>query len=180
MENCIYIVVSQTGTILSKTIRLVTGAKYTHASISLNASLNTMYSFGRIRQRNPFVGGFVLESPETGPFRRVFDIPIVVIAIPITTDTYNALRKYLENMYQMRYFYRYNYRGLILAAVHRGCHSPYRFYCSEFVQDVLFRFQLLSADQLRDAIHPIHFLNISGGHVIYEGTMRHYIENIAC
>ena len=43
----IYLVMSQTGTILSKAIKGVTCDQYNHISISLDPSLECMYSFGR-------------------------------------------------------------------------------------------------------------------------------------
>ena len=43
----VYVVVSQTGTILSLMLKFFTKAKYNHASISLDNKLDEMYSFGR-------------------------------------------------------------------------------------------------------------------------------------
>ena len=42
MEQHVYIVISQTGTLLSRLLKLVTKAEYNHASISLVPDLNTM------------------------------------------------------------------------------------------------------------------------------------------
>lgn len=62
----LYIVISQTGTLLSRILKQITGAEYNHASISLSRDLERMYSFGRRHPYNPFWGGFVIESPRTG------------------------------------------------------------------------------------------------------------------
>ena len=62
----LYIVISQTGTLLSRILKQITGAEYNHASISLSRDLERMYSFGRRHPYNPFWGGFVIESP---PYR---------------------------------------------------------------------------------------------------------------
>ena len=40
----LYIVLSQTGTLLSRLIRYITGAEYNHASISMSEDLEKMYS----------------------------------------------------------------------------------------------------------------------------------------
>ena len=66
----LYIVISQTGTLLSRILKQITGAEYNHASISLSRDLERMYSFGRRNPYNPFWGGFVIESPRTGTFKR--------------------------------------------------------------------------------------------------------------
>ena len=44
MKN-LYIVITQTGTLLSRVLRQVTGAPFNHVSLSLDASLEQMYSF---------------------------------------------------------------------------------------------------------------------------------------
>ena len=50
----LYIVISQTGTLLSRILKQITGAEYNHASISLPRDLERMYSFGRRHPYNPF------------------------------------------------------------------------------------------------------------------------------
>ena len=69
----IFIVITQTGTMLSRILKRITGAEYNHASLSLSQDLTRMYSFGRRHPYNPFWGGFVIESPHAGTFRRFSD-----------------------------------------------------------------------------------------------------------
>ena len=45
----IYIVLTYTGTFLSRIVNIYTGKKYSHVSISLDKNLEYMYSFGRFR-----------------------------------------------------------------------------------------------------------------------------------
>lgn len=44
-SKTIYIVLSQTGTVLSRVLRLFTRAEYNHVSIALDENLDYMYSF---------------------------------------------------------------------------------------------------------------------------------------
>ena len=60
--DVIYIVLSHTGTVLSRLIKTFTRAEYSHVSISLDKNLEKMYSFGRINPYNPFYAGFVHEK----------------------------------------------------------------------------------------------------------------------
>ena len=50
----VYIVISQTGTILSRIIKLLTRKNYNHASISLDKELNEMYEEWKLKKL--FVG----------------------------------------------------------------------------------------------------------------------------
>lgn len=75
----IFIVITQTGTMLSRILKRITGAEYNHASLSLSQDLTRMYSFGRRHPYNPFWGGFVIESPHAGTFRRFSDTTAIIL-----------------------------------------------------------------------------------------------------
>ena len=98
----IYIVISQTGTLLSRILKYITGAEYNHASISLSKDLDTMYSFGRRYPYNPFWGGFVIESPHTGTFKRFSNTKAMILSMNIREDQYAELRNVLERMWKRR------------------------------------------------------------------------------
>ena len=57
----IYIVLTYTGTILSRIVKFYTGKEYSHVSIALDENLEEMYSFGRLHPYVAFIGGFVHE-----------------------------------------------------------------------------------------------------------------------
>ena len=90
----IFIVITQTGTMLSRILKRITGAEYNHASLSLSQDLTRMYSFGRRHPYNPFWGGFVIESPHAGTFRRFSDTTAIILAVEITEERYAALLRY--------------------------------------------------------------------------------------
>lgn len=98
----IFIVISQTGTVLSRILKRITGAEYNHASLSLSPDLKKMYSFGRRHPYNPFWGGFVIESPHAGTFRRFSNTTAVILAVEITEERYAALETTLETMWARR------------------------------------------------------------------------------
>ena len=58
----IYIILTYSGTVLSRIVKAYTGAEYSHVSIGLDENLTKMYSFGRLNPYNPFIGGFVHEG----------------------------------------------------------------------------------------------------------------------
>ena len=95
MKN-IYIVLSQTGTMFSRALKFVTRAKYNHVSISLNESLDTMYSFGRLNAYNPFIGGFVEEGKNKGVFKRFQNTQAMVIELSISEHKYNAIKYFID------------------------------------------------------------------------------------
>ena len=160
MSRKIYIVISQTGTILSRILKLVTGAEYNHASISLSDDLSQMYSFGRLHPYNPFLGGFVMESPYAGTFKRFSKTKVVVLPVEISEETYKEIQKQCEEMYLERGKYHYNYLGVGLAAFHINFQKENCYYCSEFVKDVLKKYEIEGAEELQGIVQPIHFLSL--------------------
>lgn len=79
-----YIVLTYTGTILSKIIRVYTRAEYCHVSLSLDKELKKMYSFGRLNPYNPFIGGFVHEGIDRGTFKRFKKTKAEIYSIDVT------------------------------------------------------------------------------------------------
>lgn len=79
----IYLVMSQTGSMLSRTIKLISGKSYNHISISLSDDLNYMYFFGRKYPYNPFIGRLVVEGADIGTFLRFKDMVCRVIKVDV-------------------------------------------------------------------------------------------------
>ena len=109
----LYIVISQTGTLLSRILKQITGAEYNHAS-SLSRDLERMYSFGRRHPYNPFWGGFVIESPRTGTFKRFSETKVLVLSVSVTEEQHAELKEMLDVMWKRRRKYSYNYMSGIL------------------------------------------------------------------
>lgn len=176
MSRTIYVVISQTGTMLSRILKVITGAKYNHASLSLVPDLETMYSFGRLHPYNPFLGGFVEESPHKGTFKRFRNTKVTVLSISVTEEQYASLQKKIESMLENKESYHYNYIGLFLA----GVKIPYRqrrcYYCSEFVKEMLVRHGIRGADQLASIVEPMHFLSLPDANYVYCGKLRDFAE----
>ena len=176
MSRTIYVVISQTGTILSRILKVITGAKYNHASLSLVPDLETMYSFGRLHPYNPVHGGCVEESPHSGTFKRFRNTKVTVLSIAVTDEQYRALKEKLESMLENKDRYHYNYVGLFLAGVKIPYHQRRCYYCSEFVKEMLVRHGIRGADQLASIVEPMHFLQLPDANYVYCGKLRDFAK----
>lgn len=174
----LYIVISQTGTLLSRILKYITGAEYNHASISLSRDLDKMYSFGRRHPYNPFWGGFVIESPHTGTFKRFSDTKALILSVAITEEQYAELEKQVSAMWSQRKKYRYNFAGLCLAYFHVEWKRTNYFYCSEFVGEILIKGRVVGMENLHSSIiQPMHFLQLPHTQ-IYCGKLSEYEYDI--
>ena len=173
-KRYVYIVISQTGTILSRIIKVLTRKEYNHASISLKDDLSVMYSFGRKYPYNPFLGRFVIESPDFGTFKRFANTEILLLKVYMGDEEYHHLSSLLSSMLENPKDYKYNYLGLYCAAVN-VCHkSPNRYYCSEFVKDLLVRSNVNGAKELENIVHPMSFIGLPNSLTVYNGKLRDY------
>ena len=94
----IYIILTNSGTILSRVIKLYTRKEYTHVSISLDKRLRKMYSFGRLNPYNPFIGGFVHESKNHGTFKRFVNTTTCIYSIEVEDEQYEKIKQAIKEL----------------------------------------------------------------------------------
>ena len=175
-EKQLYIVLSQTGTIISRMLKVFTRAEYNHVSISLTSDLEQMYSFGRKKAYMPFPGGMVKESVDSGVFKRFEDTKSVIIAVDIDDDKYCEICEYIGGMYMQKNIYHYNYLGVLFAAANKEFKRENRFYCSEFVKHVLQQAGAQGVEELDEIVHPMDFFVLPHEEV-YSGVLKEYCVN---
>lgn len=172
----IYVVISQTGTILSRLLKLFTRDEYNHSSVALDGDLKRMYSFGRMWAYYPFYGGFVTESPDFGTFKRFKNTRAVVLSFDVTYENWHKIRKKINAMLESPKSYKYNYFGVYFAAVNIVHRSKNKYYCSEFVRDILIEAGVDEAKALPDIIKPVQFIDMSDSNKVYCGKLCDYEE----
>lgn len=170
----IYIVLTYTGTLLSKVIKAFTGNEFAHVSIALDVELKNMYSFGRLNPYNPFIGGFVHEYIDDGTFKRFKNTVSKVYAIQIEDEKYENLKKIISKIQDNKKDYTFNILGLFAAGIHIRLKYDKSFYCAEFVKYVLDKSKINT--NLPDTIKPEDFkkLEHANAKVIYTGLLREY------
>ena len=67
----IYIVLTKTNTALSRVIGVVTSDPYTHASISMDKKLDSLYTFSRLQPEKPLPAEFKRANLETDARRAI-------------------------------------------------------------------------------------------------------------
>ena len=166
-----YIVISQSGSIISKCIQVKTKKDFNHCSFSLDPNISVMYSMGRIFPNNPLIGGLVAEKPNYGTYKKFYNTVCVVIEIPLNDNQYLQIQSELLEMYSDKRSYSYNYAGLLLGAFGINVKREDAFMCSEFVRHILEAGQV-DVSFLPAIPHPMDFLNIQNGKVVYEGRFN--------
>lgn len=172
----IYIILTHTGTILSKIIKCYTRDEFSHISIALDEELRQMYSFGRLNPYNPLIGGFVHEYIDRGTFKRFSKTVARVYSIEIEEKQFNKIKAIINNMRNNSRQYKFNILGLIAVAFHIKIRIRNYFYCAEFVKYLLENAGMDTG--LPDIIKPEDFKRLQNKKSEYYGRLQEYsIEN---
>lgn len=174
----IYIVLTHTGTMLSRTIKIFTNNSYTHASISLDKNMEEMYSFGRLNPYNPFIGGFVKEGIHIGTFKRFKNTKTSIYSLEITEKQYEKLKEIISEFLKNKKIYKFNFLGLVLAGINKRYRRKNKFYCSEFVKEVLERSEI-EINNISKVVKPEDFKRLNSLKLEYTGLLRMYSLNNA-
>jgi hypothetical protein len=166
----IFIVLTRSPTILSGLIHRVTRAEYTHAALALDENLDYMFSFGRRRVSNPFIGCFKRESLNDEIYGNCEELPGVIAEIPVTPAQYAEICGIIESFLLNHHNYSYNTFGLIRNLVRMPSEHDTRFFCSEFVYYVLKESGVCDLGVLRGDIRPENLLEING-RIAFEGNL---------
>lgn len=171
----IYIILTYSGTTLSKIIKYYTKDEFSHVSIALDPKLNQMYSFGRLRPYNPFCGGFVHEKINKGTFKRFYKTRTKVYSLEVREEQYEELKNKIKYIKKIRRQYKFNILGLLAVALRLKVRKNNAFYCAEFVKYLLDEAKI--ENNLPELVRPENFKEISNIKLEYNGYLRMYKNN---
>ena len=168
----IYIVLTHTGTVLSRIIKVYTKNEFSHVSISLDKNLDKMYSFGRLNPYNPFIGGFIHEHIDKGTFYRFKKTKTTIYSLDISDKQYKKLEDLILKFETNKKKYTFNIIGLFAVAVKLKIKINRSFYCAEFVKYILDESDIKT--ELPDIIKPEDFKYLQKTTEIYNGVLKEY------
>lgn len=175
MKKKIYIILTNTGTLLSKAIALYTRKDLNHASIAFDDQLHEVYSFGRKQQHNPFIGGFVRENVAEGIFR---DADCMVFSCEVSEEEYHKMRRKIRQIERRKELYKYNFIGLFAVALKIGYQRDRAFFCSQFVATVVNEGGVRMFAIQPNMVQPHHFMKVPFLIQEYEGDLQTYLTNV--
>ncbi len=172
MKN-IYIILSQSGTGISRLLQFFSKKEYNHSSLSLDISLNEFYSFGRKKVNNFLIGGFVIEHKDKGVFAKFPNTPCTILEMPVDDKQYKKLQEIINNFIANKNVYKYSFLGVPLVHSKITIRRKNKFFCSQFVGYVL---NLIGIKTVKAPEHlePIDFMEIENSKIIYKGYLQDY------
>ncbi len=175
-QKTIYIILTDTGSLLSRMIRLYTREQLNHTSIAFDDQLNEVYSFGRKDQRNPFIGGFVRENIRGHLFMnqdRQTSCAIYCCKVAITS--YNNIRSQIKHIEANRDEYSYNFLGLFGVLLNIEVGSEKAFFCSQFVSYLFHSVGVSIVNKPAKLVTPKDIAHSTRLNPHYQGNLMQYL-----
>lgn len=164
----VYLLLTDTGTIFTRMIKLYTKKPYNHASIAFDGNFREVYSFGRKKPRNPFFGGFVNEDVRQGLFKNA---RCAIYSFEVTEEQVSNMKYFINKIKTDKHLYRYNLLGLMTFILNKPYEREHAFFCSEFVAYVLNEGQIIEFQKPLSLISPYDLQSIETIELEYEGHL---------
>jgi hypothetical protein len=172
----VYVLLTDTGTVLTKLIKLYTKKPHNHASIALDDQLWNVYSFGRRRPRNPFMAGFVRENTRGGIFRKA---DCAIYCCSISEKQYENICRKIKEIERNKDDYRYNLLGLFAVMVNMEFDRKNAFFCSHFVAALLEESGVeINKQKPLSLVTPNDIKESSSLKLVYEGKLSAYFAEV--
>lgn len=174
LNKNVYVILSGSDTVLGKIIQKKLGVGYNHCSISLDEDLEKFYSFGRKTYWHVFSSGFVRESKSSGFYKKFGNTQIIVLKIPVTDKQWRGIKRKIASFRAQQDVYRYSLVGLVYCELGMDIKRKNKYFCSQFVTEVLNSSGISLFDKPETLIKPHDYLKLTEPKIIYCGKIRNY------
>ena len=169
----VYILLTQTTSVLTKVLKFCTKKPYNHASLAFDERLEYTYSFGRINPDDPLIGGFSHERLDAGVFK---EAECQLLSIDVTPDQYQKMRQHVAHIEANQIKYKYNFLGLFGAKFDFKIERKHAYFCSQFVSKVLQEVGLFPEDFPSHLVHPSDLARHINLKIEYQGLLSEYLK----
>ncbi|EQB38280.1 MULTISPECIES: hypothetical protein [Virgibacillus] len=170
-KKVIYFLFTDTGTNLSKAINYFTKQSLNHVSIGFDEALTEVYSFGRKRPKNPFIGGFVEEDIRSDFLR---DANCAIYRFTISETECEKIIENIKLIKSQKHKYRYNFIGLLGILLQIEINRKCALFCSQFVATVLKDVPSFKPNKPTCFVTPADIRDHTGMELVYEGLLKNY------
>lgn len=165
----IYILLTSFPDAGSKMVGLMTRSIFTHASIGLGEDMNTYYSF-------VWKKGFFVEKvtryikPNVKPYR------CELYEFEVTAEQYDVIKNIVLEFEATKNKYSFARWELVFGLMRMPIIRRNRYYCSQFIAEVLKKSEVLKSKKNSARFFPKDFGKLAGGNMIFKGNLLGYAQ----
>jgi hypothetical protein len=174
----IKIVLTQTNTVISKTLKAFSKKPYNHISISFEDDCSAMFSFGRKITWFPLIGGFIKEDVNSGVFKMHPETKCKIYKFEVTDEDYDIISMRFNDFLAKPQKYRYSFLNVFLIRFNIPYQREYYYVCSSFVAYLLKG--IIPFHKEISLVTPDDYNNLNLKQE-YEGRLFEYVsKKVAC
>ena len=148
--------------------RLLSGGYYNHASIGVSDSDGTFYSY--------VITGFRIEIPKKHPTFKRREIPCRLYRLEVSEEIYDVVKATLEDHTRQRHKHKYSYLGMFLCFMRIVYISQNRYFCSQFVSEVLDQVRAVPLSKHSALYLPDDFIKMKELDLCYTGYLSQLVQ----
>ena len=170
----LYIFLTRTESIVSKIVYFFTRAPYTHSAIAFDEDLDLLCSSSRKDGIHMFPSGPCREYLNRGFYARPRPTPCTILKLDVSEEVYqNAL---LETEYFLEHHeeYKFNILGLMSCKFGIGLKRRNKFFCSQFVAEILTRSGAVSLPKPPCLMRPIDYTKLPQVKEVFKGNIKQF------
>ena len=167
----IYVFLTRSVTITSRFVYMITKDRYTHTSIAFDDQLSILYSSGRKNGVTPFPAGPCYEGLNKGIFKRSPCIRCAVYALQVSDEVYERAKGEAQRILDNADDYKFNVWGMAACYMKKPYRPKNRFFCSQFVGEILTRSGAVKLPKDPSLMRPIEYSRLPELTCVYEGRI---------
>ena len=175
----IYFLLTRTRSIVSRTIHFFTEAEYTHVAIAFDRELVYLYSSSRKNGKTLFPAGPCMEHLDRGLYTRVGKTPCAIYEMKVTDEAYEQAKREAEWFILHQDRFKFNILGIIACKFGIGLRRKDKFFCSQFVAEILLRSHTVNLPKRACLMRPMDYMTLPNVEKIFEGDIGElaYLKN---
>ena len=162
-KRCINILLMRYPDRFSKLFRLVSRSDYNHASIGISDTDGIFYSYG--------LKGFRKETPKDHPKFKEKEVPCCLYRIEVSEDIYGIAKSILHEHEKDAINFKFTYFGVALCILKIGYKRKERYFCSQFVSEVLDQLKAVPLEKQSSLYLPDDFMKIQELNLSFKGYL---------
>lgn len=152
----------------AKILRWYTGFPYTHTSVGLEEDMDTFYTFV---SKGYFVESITRYEKSNRP-----SFPCALYEIVVTEEIYEQVKKMVYEYKVRKSILKYSTLGLIMCFLRIPIKRKNRYFCSQFVAEVLQKCEVLKLKKKSSLYFPKDISKHKELKLIFQGTHLGFVE----
>lgn len=174
----LYIFLTRTESVVSKTVHLFTKDSYTHSAIAFDEELYYLYSSARKNGIKMFPAGPCQESLYRGFYQRDPHTPCVIYKLPVTEEVFSRAREAVDSFIENIDDYKFSVLGIAACKLGIRWERKNKYFCSQFVAEILTRSGAVKLPKDACLMRPLDYAKLDGIEKVFEGTISGLKEKI--